>query len=71
MAKQQIPSKFLTVEEVLALIRVSRATLHAWRRSGLFPPGVMIGARRVGFPEYVVQQWIAARPSSAVRPPAA
>jgi predicted DNA-binding transcriptional regulator AlpA len=73
VSKQKIlgPGRLLTVADVLALIRVSRATLHTWRRAGLFPAGVMLGPRRIGFPESAVNAWIASRPSSAVRPPAA
>jgi prophage regulatory protein len=67
--KQPGPDRLLMVEEVLALIGVSRATLHNWRRGGIFPSGVKLGPRRIGFPEHAVRDWIASRPASAVRPP--
>lgn len=48
----------LNQQEVLALVGVSRATLHRYRVSGLFPAPVTIGTRTIRWPVEVVQDFI-------------
>lgn len=54
---------FLLRPEVLALARVSRATIDRWERDGLFPRRRQLGPRRVGWPADEVAAWAASRPA--------
>jgi predicted DNA-binding transcriptional regulator AlpA len=60
------PIKFLTREEVLALIGVSYVTLWTWIRDGKFPPArELVGdakRNRIVWIESEVQAWMASRP---------
>lgn len=54
--------RILDVEEVTALVGVSRATLSRWQRDGVFPARRQLGRGRVGWLERDVCQWIETRP---------
>ena len=57
--------QILRLPEVLRLIGVSRSTLHAMRKAGVFPAPDMLGPRSVGWPRWVVVRWLASRPPAA------
>ena len=52
-------SKFLTIEEVLALTGQKRPTFYHRRARGRFPQPVKVGRREVAYPRAVVDAWIA------------
>lgn len=54
---------FLLRSEVLAIVRVSRATLDRWEASNLFPRRRQLGPRRVGWDAAEVATWAASRPA--------
>lgn len=57
----------LTTEEVADLLRVSRATIYAWRADRTGPPAVIIGSR-LRFRREDVDAWIAQHREPAERP---
>ena len=54
--------------EVLALIGISKSTLHAWITVGLFPAQVQMGPRAVGWRSCEVNDWRATRPPTRPSP---
>lgn len=64
-------TRFLTRPEVLALARVSRATVDRWEREGLFPRRRQLGPRRVGWSAEEVARWADSRPAVGADPAAA
>ncbi len=57
--------RLLRLPEVIHLIGVSRSTFNQMRKDGRFPPGDQIGPRAVGWPRWVVEQWLKSRPPAA------
>lgn len=53
--------RFNRVPNVLGRFEVGRSTLYGWIGQGLFPRGVSLGARLIGWPEREVSAVIAAR----------
>lgn len=51
----------LSFKAVMARTSLSRSTIDRMTRSGDFPAKVSISARRRGFPEDQVSEWIASR----------
>lgn len=49
---------FITIEEIISRLKISRTTLHTMRREGNFIKPVRIG-RSVRFSEADFQNWIA------------
>ena len=52
-------ARLLRRKEVLARLSVSEATLNRIIRRGVFPQGLQISQRRVGWPSHVVDEHIA------------
>ena len=64
------PLKMLRTGQVLALLNVSRPTLWAWRRRGLFPAPRRVGPNVIAWPEAEVAAWLESRPVAGPVPPA-
>jgi prophage regulatory protein len=54
-------AKVLHVRDVCAITSVCRATIYRWVRTRFFPAPVQLSARRVGWREADVVQWLEAR----------
>ena len=54
--------QLMTLDEVLALTRMSKSTLHEKVRMGTFPRPVRLGPRMVRWLRWEVEAWIASRP---------
>lgn len=57
-------NRYLTTEEVAAMLHLSKATLERWRRQGDGPPFVRAGRRRVLYPADGVDRWLADNPAA-------
>lgn len=51
------PVRFLRMPEIQARTGVSRATIYNWMAEGRFPRPVRLGARAMGWPESVFEEW--------------
>ena len=49
----------LRAKDLSRQLRVSLATLHRWRRAKAFPEPIKMGPNSVGWPEAVVEDWLA------------
>ena len=49
--------EFLTSEEVLGLLRISKPTLTRWVRDGIIP-AVRLGPRQLRFPKAELMEWL-------------
>ena len=52
------PDDLLTIEEVIATLRVSRAAFYRWRRRGTGPPAVLLPGGAVRIRRADLQQWL-------------
>jgi excisionase family DNA binding protein len=52
------PDALLTIEEVIAQLRVSRAALYRWRRRGTGPAEVRLPGGGVRIRRSALQQWL-------------
>jgi prophage regulatory protein len=55
-------TKILTAEEVCQLVRYSRRHLYRLIDAGAFPAPIRLGAKKIGWIEAEVLDWIASRP---------
>lgn len=55
------PERFLPLPEVISRTGLSKSTIYAQIRNSCFPKYIPLGARRVGWLESEVNQWIAQR----------
>ena len=55
------PTRFMQLPEVIHLTGLSKSTIYAQIREGMFPKHVPLGARRVAWVENEIQAWIAQR----------
>lgn len=55
-------AEVLRRKEVERITSVSRSTLYAWCRRGLFPRPIQLGPRAVGWRAEEVHAWLAQRP---------
>lgn len=51
----------MRLPEVMRTTGLSKSTLYALMRTGEFVPSIALGARAVGWPSHLVQQWLADR----------
>ena len=56
------PDDLLTIDEVITILRVSRAAFYRWRRRGTGPPSVRLPGGAVRFPRSALPR-VAARPA--------
>lgn len=54
-------TRFLTPDELAALLAVSPKTIEKWRWSGAGPEFVRLPSRAIRYPASAVEQWLAAR----------
>ena len=59
------PYRFIQLPEVIHLTGLSKSTIYAQIRAGVFPEHIPLGARRVGWLESEIQSWIEKRISQA------
>jgi excisionase family DNA binding protein len=52
------PDDLLTIEEVIATLRVSRAAFYRWRRQGTGPPAARLPGGAVRIQRSALQQWL-------------
>jgi excisionase family DNA binding protein len=55
------PEDLLTIDEVIATLRVSRAAFYRWRRRGTGPPSVRLPGGGVRIRRAGLDQWLAGR----------
>ncbi|MGO1190117.1 helix-turn-helix transcriptional regulator [Vibrio casei] len=54
-------NKILRLPEVINMVGLSKATIYAHMRNGLFPKNLSLGANSTGWLESEIQEWITAR----------
>lgn len=64
MAEQYQPSKILRRKQVEALTGLSRSTIYAWVRDGIFPGPISLGPKAVGWLQSELDAWLAERASA-------
>lgn len=50
--------RYLKLKEVMKLTSLSKSTIYDYIQRGLFPAQVLIGKRRVGWPEHLIFEWL-------------
>ncbi|MDY7101494.1 MAG: helix-turn-helix domain-containing protein [Actinomycetota bacterium] len=60
------PDELLTTDELAALLKVSKDTVHQWRRRAVGPPGITVG-RYVRYRRTAVDRWLDERTSVGPR----
>lgn len=55
----------MRLPEVEATTGLKKTTLYQLQRKGQFPASISLGARAVGWPSHLVEQWIADRINAA------
>ena len=55
---RQEADELLTIEEVIAELRVSRSTFYRWRRQGTGPPAVRLPSGAVRIRRSALRQWL-------------
>ena len=53
------PDDLLTIDEVIATLRVSRAAFYRWRRRGTGPPSVRLPGGAVRIRRATLARWLA------------
>lgn len=56
-----MPERFLRLPEVTKRVGLSRSRIYALMVAGQFPQRTVIGVRAIGWPESVIERWIASR----------
>lgn len=59
--------KILRLKDVIDWTGLSRSTIYAMIKNGLFPKSFALGARSVGWLEADIQSWIASRKTGGVQ----
>lgn len=59
--------KILRLKAVMDWTGLSRSTIYAMIKNGLFPQSVSLGARSVGWLEADIQGWITSRKTGGVK----
>ena len=57
--------ELLTLEEVIKITKMSKASIHRRRKDGSFPQPVQVGPRSVRFRSEDVQDWLSNLPLRA------
>ncbi|MCY3561206.1 MAG: AlpA family phage regulatory protein [bacterium] len=57
----------LRVPDVLDRVGVSRADPCRWHADGTFPQALKLGAKSIGWPRWVIDEWLASRPPAGPR----
>ena len=66
MNSSSSPPKLIQMPEVLARTGLSRTTLFRFRRAGVFPEAVRVGANKVAWREAEVVAWMDGLPPASV-----
>lgn len=61
MSEHLNPERFISIRGVLDLVPVSRGTIYAWIRDGIFPPQRKLGPSRVAWLESDIVEWMESR----------
>ncbi|MGE5539628.1 MAG: helix-turn-helix transcriptional regulator [Gemmatimonas sp.] len=68
MAEEFKPSKIFRRKQVEAHTGLSRSTIYAWVRDGLFPAPISLGPKAVGWLESELDAWLAERTRASRSP---
>jgi len=52
------PEELLTIDEVIAELRVPRSTFYRWRQHGIAPPAVKLPSGAVRIRRAALDQWL-------------
>ena len=63
--------QYLSIREVIAVLRVSRSTLWRWVKQGLFPKPVRLGPKAVRWRESDIAAWNRERAATEAKTDAA
>jgi prophage regulatory protein len=55
----------MRMREVMRLTGLAKSTVYDLMRAGTFPASISLGARAVGWPSHLVEQWVADRINAA------
>lgn len=61
MHKQEQPETIIRLPEVMNRTSLSRSTIYAYIKKGMFPKPIKIGLRAVGWHESEIIDWIKSR----------
>jgi prophage regulatory protein len=61
MAEEFKPSKILRRKQVEAHTGLSRSTIYAWVRDGIFPAPISLGPKAVGWLQSELDAWLTER----------
>ena len=53
--------KFLTQQQIIEELQISRGTLYRWLRAGSFPQGIRVGDRAIRWEAQAIEDWLATR----------
>lgn len=60
-----LPAKFLSVRQVMAITSLSKPTIYKLMAAGSFPKPIRISPNRVAWSDATLAAWIAAKASEA------
>lgn len=55
---QKAAPRFISLQEVVARVGISRSTICRLQKAGAFPSSIKLSARRLGWLESDVERWI-------------
>ena len=61
MSTSEITNRILRLPEVKQRTGLGRSSIYAGMKDGSFPEHIRLGVRSVGWPENVINEWIADR----------
>ncbi|WP_442267627.1 helix-turn-helix transcriptional regulator [Tenacibaculum sp. ZS6-P6] len=53
-----MPNRILKLPEVIQKTGLSRSTIYAYKKEGIFPEPIKLGRRSVGWIEQDIENWI-------------
>ena len=59
-----MPNRILKLPEVIQKTGLSRSTIYAYKKEGMFPEPIHLGRRSVGWIEQDIENWIEGRRTS-------
>ena len=69
MAQQKTCTNHPTANEIVrprqikAIVGLDRSTVHRMMKAGKFPQAIRLSEKTIGWPRYVLDEWLASRPS--------
>lgn len=59
-----MPNRILKLPEVIQKTGLSRSTIYAYKKEGIFPEPIKLGRRSVGWIEQDIEKWIEGKRAS-------